>query len=400
MFKKVGNSLIAITIIVLTLTLGRGGYRSLTAYANTCRTAAECRELERDLRSELEDINDQDAYLEAELNEVNADIDGIIAEIERSEAQIVELEGQISSLQTSIDENVALLEIIEEDILDLEEEVANRMRAAQRMSASNTALEFLGESESLIDFVRRVRVITHLMSSDEEVMNELNDLLVLQENTLLTLHEEQIQLRTAQETLEAENEVLAIAHADLEEQQVAITGERTELAQLRISQEEAIAIAESSRRALENSNVQSVTITDGGSGFILPLSSGRVACEWMCYPGHNGIDVFTPGNTNAPILAAASGTVTVSEFNNGGYGNFIIIEHVINGQRFATLYAHMSSRAVGVGAQVTAGQVIGNKGTTGRVWGSGHLHFEIHPGGFSWGGAVNPRNHISFPAAW
>jgi len=401
MFKKIVSSLVAITMVWLTLTLGRGESNDLIVYANEgCRTVAECREQINNAREELESIDQQDSELEEELGEVSAEIDEIVSQIEDSERNIQELQVEISNLQISIDENLALLEIIAEDILELEEEVALRMRLAQRMTASNTTLELLGGSENLMDFIRNVRLITHLVSADQIVMDDLTDLLTLQEDTLTSLHEQQVTLVSRQANLEAENELRAEAQARLEDRQETITGKRTELAQVRLSQEEALSIAESSRRALQNANVSNIVVRDGGSGFAFPLSSGRVACEWECYPGHNGIDVWTPGNTTAPILAAAAGTVTVSEFNNGGYGNFVIIEHVINGQRFATLYAHMSSRAVSVGDQVAQGQPIGNKGTTGNVIGSGHLHFEIHPGGFSWGGAVNPRNYINFPASW
>ncbi len=95
--------------------------------------------------------------------------------------------------------------------------------------------------------------------------------------------------------------------------------------------------------------------------------------------GYNAVDLAAGYGT--PIRAAATGEVIISKGSgwNGGYGNYIVVRHS-NGTQ--TLYAHLSSNAVGVGAFVGAGEVIGYMGSTGRSTGS-HLHFEVR-------GARNP----------
>ena len=90
---------------------------------------------------------------------------------------------------------------------------------------------------------------------------------------------------------------------------------------------------------------------------------------------HAGLDFAAP--TGTPIRAAANGVVTYAGFNQGGYGNLVIISTAPN---VATYYAHQSSLAVAAGAQVTAGQVIGAVGTTGDSTGP-HLHFEVRVDG-------------------
>jgi murein DD-endopeptidase MepM/ murein hydrolase activator NlpD len=94
---------------------------------------------------------------------------------------------------------------------------------------------------------------------------------------------------------------------------------------------------------------------------------------------HSGTDRAADDGT--PILALADGVVSFAG-PSGGYGNLIIIEHTINGQRIASAYAHMwqSGVLVSVGDRVVAGQHIGNVGSAGRSTGA-HLHFEIRPGG-------------------
>ena len=86
--------------------------------------------------------------------------------------------------------------------------------------------------------------------------------------------------------------------------------------------------------------------------------------------GHRGTDIPAPEGT--PILAAHSGTVIISGWNNS-YGNQVLLD---NGTGLSTRYAHMTQTAVAAGEGVTAGQVIGYVGNTGDSTGF-HLHFEV-----------------------
>lgn len=87
----------------------------------------------------------------------------------------------------------------------------------------------------------------------------------------------------------------------------------------------------------------------------------------------SAVDIAAPNGT--PVYAAAGGKVIVSKLSgwNGGYGNYIVIEHS-NGMQ--SLYAHLSQNLVSAGSQVKQGDMIGNMGATGNSTGS-HLHFEI-----------------------
>lgn len=99
---------------------------------------------------------------------------------------------------------------------------------------------------------------------------------------------------------------------------------------------------------------------------------------------HKGIDICAP--TGTAIYAAADGRVESAGWNNGGYGNLIIIQHS-NG--LLSYYGHCSKIIVSAGERVTQGQKIGEVGMTGDATGP-HCHFEIRVGN----NPVNPLNYI------
>jgi hypothetical protein len=94
---------------------------------------------------------------------------------------------------------------------------------------------------------------------------------------------------------------------------------------------------------------------------------------------HEGTDYAAPDGT--PIYAAADGIVAVAEYSEA-WGGHIVIDHTVDGKPVSTGYIHMWKTGihVSVGQKVTAGQHIGDVGSSGRSTGP-HLHFEVHPGG-------------------
>ena len=90
---------------------------------------------------------------------------------------------------------------------------------------------------------------------------------------------------------------------------------------------------------------------------------------------HAGLDFTAPIGT--PIYATADGIVTDAGFNEGGYGNRVIINH---GFGYETLYGHMYRIKAKVGQKVKRGEVIGYVGSTGKSTGP-HCHYEVHRNG-------------------
>ena len=128
-------------------------------------------------------------------------------------------------------------------------------------------------------------------------------------------------------------------------------------------------------------------------GYIWPVSSryitstfgGRASPGGIGSTNHKGVDIGRVGYTSE-IYAAKAGTVIVSQYSSS-YGNYVVVSH---GSGNTTLYAHMSSRKVSVGAYVNQGDVLGITGSTGHSTGP-HLHFEITENGTR----INPLNYLT-----
>jgi murein DD-endopeptidase MepM/ murein hydrolase activator NlpD len=141
-----------------------------------------------------------------------------------------------------------------------------------------------------------------------------------------------------------------------------------------VSEANALAAADARVRG-QLAATQTADSSPSASGLIWPVS-GPVTSPFGYRWGrlHAGIDIGVPYGT--PIHAAASGRVVIAGWE-GGYGNYTCIDH---GGGLATCYAHQSSFAVGAGASVSQGQVIGYVGNTGHSFGP-HLHFEVRVNG-------------------
>ena len=102
---------------------------------------------------------------------------------------------------------------------------------------------------------------------------------------------------------------------------------------------------------------------------------------------HNGNDWGAA--CGVPLYAAQSGTVVKAGWQ-GGFGNYVIIDHgVIGGKSIMTGYAHQQRMTVKAGQRVEMGQQIGYVGTTGLSTGC-HLHLQVYENGKP----VDPMRYI------
>jgi hypothetical protein len=119
--------------------------------------------------------------------------------------------------------------------------------------------------------------------------------------------------------------------------------------------------------------------------FVMPFD-GFITSRYGYRKGryHNGIDIdLVTGDT---VKSCWSGKIRYAKFNDGGFGNLVIVRHN-NG--LETFYAHLSKLIVAPNQEVKAGDPIGLGGNTGHSRGS-HLHFEIR----FYDAAMNPEEII------
>lgn len=123
------------------------------------------------------------------------------------------------------------------------------------------------------------------------------------------------------------------------------------------------------------------------SSFQMPLSDAR--CSWRSSNNwswgenkngggysssrvyHLAIDII---GSSDDVYATADGTVVGLGWNNAN-GNYVVIQHNLNGKTIYSFYAHLASRTVSSRANVSKGQKIGVVGSTGTN--AKHLHFAI-----------------------
>ncbi|NQW91424.1 peptidoglycan DD-metalloendopeptidase family protein [Curtobacterium sp. VKM Ac-2861] len=121
----------------------------------------------------------------------------------------------------------------------------------------------------------------------------------------------------------------------------------------------------------------------GGQGWVRPASGYVISpYGYRVHPiygtviKHDGTDLASGCST--PIVAASAGTVDYVGWY-GGYGNYVRINH---GNGVQTAYGHIVNGGfrVGIGQQVSAGQLIALVGSTGQSTGC-HSHIEVHING-------------------
>jgi murein DD-endopeptidase MepM/ murein hydrolase activator NlpD len=92
-------------------------------------------------------------------------------------------------------------------------------------------------------------------------------------------------------------------------------------------------------------------------------------------PNHNeGINISAPRGT--PVHAIDGGTIAYVGNEVQGYGNLVLVKHA-NG--WISAYAHLDGITVKKGDSISAGQIIGQVGSTGGV-DEPQLHFELRRG--------------------
>jgi len=358
-------------------------YRDLTEYHGQAQIVSE----------RIADLIDQETKLENYLMQLQADIFDLQETIATITNQIRTLTGWMNELETEIqiltNEITTIRDLIattDQEITDLVTVIARRMRAAQRLNNSNSTLTQLTTAQNLNEIIQIIRHAQRTTAYDSALIAELQELIALND----TLYET---LQSSLADLEARNNYFLAFEKELQTEQAVLTTTQTELLEKEQQLQDQLDTLYAERQTEEERLAMILAIDTvfmqrppvEASGLAHPMPGAHVTSEFGPRWGrhHAGIDLIIPGVSRVPILAAADGVVTLSGWTDS-MGNWVIIAHNIDGERVDTVYSHLRyNPIVSVYDLVTQGQVIGIKGNTGHSYGP-HLHFEVHPGGFSW----------------
>ena len=366
----------------------------LSASAITQAEIDAMREQADDLREQQEAIQNQlDALaqdqasamerktlLEQQINATQAEIDNITAQIAQYDQLIAQKQEELSQAQA---EEEAQYDLFCERVRYMEEQ------------GEVSYWSILFSSKDFADLLDNAMMVEEIMDYDNAIMEQLialREQIEADKAELETARQEQEAAKAEQETARAnlraqEDEVESLI-AQLADQEEDLEAERAQF-------EAAANAADAEIAAAERELAAAISGVVSESDFLWPLPgyyslsslfAGRIHPITGKPQHHTGIDIPAPANTE--ILAAKSGVVTTSTYNNS-YGNYVVISH---NDGTSTLYAHMTRRGCSKGDTVSQGQVIGYVGTTGSSTGN-HLHLEVRVNGER----KDPTQYFSVP---
>ena len=357
-------------------------------------------------QAEIDAMKEEANSLKQQQEEIQDQLDSLAADRENAMARKTLLEQQINASRAEISSIAAQIskydELIAQKQTELDEAEAEEQAQYELFCERVRYMEEQGEvsywsilfsSKDFADLLDNAMMVEEIMDYDNQVMDQL---IALREQ----IEQDKAELETArqeQQDAKAEQEA-AQANLQAQESEVdallsQISNQEDELeareAQLRAASDAATAEIAAAEREL----AAQIANVPSESGFLWPLP-GRYNLSSLFgsrkHPitgkanNHTGIDI--PASSGTSILAAKSGVVTTSTYNNS-YGNYVVVSH---SDGTSTLYAHMVRRNCSKGDTVSQGQVIGYVGTTGSSTGN-HLHFEVRVNG----SRVDPINYFT-----
>ena len=365
-------------------------------------TLEELEEKQQELEKELEELGEQLGYKEEEIRQLEARIEEVMLEISALDEQINACIANIADLEVKIADNEALLETTARQLSaakETEAEYLEAMKGRIRMMyeyGDVNYLELLLGSKSISDFFSRIEYVIQMASYDEKIQKGLEEtrreiqyIEGVQQQAQLQLDLDRVRLENEQTTLEATRKDKQDLYKELDKDKASAVAYSLYL--LEIQQQRSEELAEVAARYEELEKQGKFT---GTGDFIWPVPSSYYISSpygWRLHPiyGYERLHAGTDIGADywADIVAADSGYVYYVGYEDGGYGNFVMIDHQ-NG--YITLYAHCNSVLVYMGQEVSQGETIALVGSTGASTGP-HCHFEV----WYYGSTTDPMNYFS-----
>lgn len=390
-------------------------------------------ETSSELKAQLDALQEEKDAIDAQISQISSQIsannDDIIAmvdqknlidqEISLLHQQEENINGQIATYSLMIADKQEQLAEAEANFAELTEKNKERIQAMEE-EGQISYWSVLFEANDFPDLLDRFNMVQEIAASDKRRLKELDEAAKAVSEAKAALETEKsavelvkAELTQTQQQLDVkrqeadsllvelvakgiEYDLLMEESEALQEQlMIDIANKEDEYEHVKYQEWLATSIPPTERPAApsytESGGTESNTV--GGITWQLPIyySAFTSSFGWRIHPiygdsrFHSGVDLAAPEGT--PIYATRSGVVDTADYQAGGAGYYVQINH---GDGYRSIYMHMTHYIVGYGDYVTQGQVIGYCGSTGGSTGP-HLHF-----GISYNGDyVNPANYIS-----
>jgi murein DD-endopeptidase MepM/ murein hydrolase activator NlpD len=331
------------------------------------------------LRNQIDDVTSRIRSLETRVGDVSLHLATLQADLALHRQRLTKL-NQLFHLQTNQLNQLKRQYSLQLDVL------AQRLVSIYEQGQPST-IDFLIGARSLNEVIAQADYVTRIGNEDRQIAAQVKAaklaMNVARVHTIglsarVRSEQRTISARAAQE--QATRDALVGARNSLAGTQrqkiVALSklsaSEQHDASEIDALQAASSRIADQIRAAQQaRAGAGQATSIPSSSGLIWPVS-GPVTSPFGWRWGRMHQGIDIGVASGTPIHAAASGTVIYCGWEEG-YGNLVVID---NGGNLATAYAHQSSIAVTCGQTVGQGDIIGYVGCTGHCFGP-HLHFEV-----------------------
>ena len=342
----------------------------------------------QEIRRERERLEEQQLRLQGQVHDVNDELTNLERQRESTERIVSEIERQIGGLSSQLDRSSAELILAEDNLAERRAVLERRLVDIYKRGRLYT-FQALMAAESFGDLLSRYKYLYLTSRQDRALVTDVEQLrnrVVAERNTILDVRTQLDRSRQEREAEYAKFTDLARARARrLESLQRSARSTERRLVALQKDEARLNGLLAALERARRDEAARGLRGAVAGPGSITTASLGKL--DWPV----EGTIVYRFGRDTLPSggiirwngvgIAAAVGTpVRVVEAGKirlvgqfGTYGLTIVVEH---GNGYYSVYSHLQSATVKLGATVVKGATIGTVGGENSDYGP-HLHFEI-----------------------
>jgi septal ring factor EnvC (AmiA/AmiB activator) len=341
-----------------------------------------------EIRRERDRLEEQQQRLQGQVHDVNDELSNLERQRESTQRIVSEIERQIGGLASQLDRSSAELILAEDNLAERRAVLERRLVDIYKRGRLYTFQALLA-AESFGDLLSRYKYLYLTSRQDRALVTDvelLRSRVVVERNTILNVRTQLDRSRQEREAEYAKYTDLARARARrLENLQRSARSTERRLAALQKDEARLNGLLAALERARRDEAARGLRGTVAGPGSITTASLGKL--DWPV----EGTIVYRFGRDTLPSggiirwngvgIAAAVGTAVraveagkvrlVGQF--GTYGLTIVVEH---GNGYYSVYSHLQSATVKLGAAVIKGATIGTVGGENSDYGP-HLHFEI-----------------------